>query len=300
MASIPTDAAAALQAWPAPLAQVQLERVPGVLGGIARERAEAYAAADPRAAWLAPPQPHAPPQRLRAALARPGLALLAEVKRASPSQGAIAALDPVAAARAYQAGGAAAVSVLTEPRHFGGAREHLRAVVEAIALPVLRKDFVVHPAQLCEARDDGAAGVLLIAALLGEALGSYLAAAEALGLDALVEVHDEAELDQALALGAALIGVNNRDLRTLEIDLATAPRLIAHGRRRGHEAVWVAESGYRDGAAVAPLIGLADAVLVGTSLARSGDLAAATRRLVAAAAGAGTGAGDPGAGEAGA
>lgn len=289
MASTPTEVAAALRDWPAPLSQTQLERVPGVLGGIARERAAAYAAADSAAPRLTPQQPHVLPGRLRAALAQPGLALLAEVKRASPSQGAIAALDPVAAARAYRAGGAAAVSVLTEPRHFGGAREHLRAVAAAIALPVLRKDFVVHPAQLREARDDGAAGVLLIAALLGEALGPYLAAAEALALDALVEVHDEAELDQALALGACLIGVNNRDLRTLSIDLATAPRLIAHGRRRGHEAVWVAESGYRDGAAVAPLVGVADAVLVGTSLAGSGDLAGATRRLVDAATGAGSG-----------
>ena len=266
------------------MSQAQLAQVPGVLGDIARERAVAYAAADPSPPRRAPDQPLASPGALRAALARPGLALLAEVKRASPSQGAIAALDPVTAARAYQAGGAAAVSVLTEPHHFGGAREHLRAVVAAIALPVLRKDFVVHPAQLREARDDGAAGVLLIAALLGAALGSYLRTAEALGLDALVEVHDEAELDQALALGATLIGVNNRDLRTLSIDLTTAPRLIARGRDRGHEAVWVAESGYRDGAAVAPLVGLADAVLVGTSLAASGDLAAATRKLVAAAA----------------
>ena len=258
-----------------------------MLGDIARERADAYAGSD-----AAPPDrsrrlPPASGRTLRAALAQPGLALLAEVKRASPSQGAIAELDPVTAARAYADGGAAAVSVLTEPRHFGGAREHLRAVVEAIALPVLRKDFVVHPAQLREARDDGAAGVLLIAALLGDELGRYLAAAEVLGLDALVEVHDEAELDQAVALGAVLIGVNNRDLRTLSIDLTTAPRLITRARGSGHDAVWVAESGYRDAAAVTPLVGLADAVLVGTSLAGSGDLVGATRRLVAAAARAG-------------
>jgi indole-3-glycerol phosphate synthase len=264
-------------------------RVTGVLGRIARERASAYAGADASAgadataeAGVDAAAPQARIGRLRAALAGPGLALLAEVKRASPSQGAIAPLDPVTAARAYVAGGAAAISVLTEPHHFGGAREHLRDVARAITLPVLRKDFVVHPAQLIEARDDGAAGVLLIVALLGEALPGYLRAAQALGLDALVEVHDERELDAAMAAGADLIGVNNRDLRTLAIDLDTAPRLLGHGTRAGHAAVWVAESGYGDGAALEPLLGLADAVLVGTSLAASDDLAAATRRLLAA------------------
>lgn len=253
-----------------------------MLGRIGRERAADYAEVD--AVVAAEAAPRAGRGRLRTALAGPGLALLAEVKRASPSRGSIAALDPVAAAQAYAAGGAAALSVLTEPRHFGGAREHLRRVAQSVALPTLRKDFVVHPAQLHEARVDGAAGVLLIAALLGEALGDYLAAARDLGLDALVEVHDEAELETACALGAELVGVNNRDLRSLAIDLATAPRLLRRGRASGHPAVWVAESGYGDGASVASVAGLADAVLVGTSLAGSGDLEGATRAFVAAAA----------------
>ncbi len=291
--------------WPAPLTPAWLAQVPGVLGRIGRERAADYAqveavvpaeAAPADAAGAAPSATGAVPTdvaeaapqtvrgRLRRALVGPGMALLAEVKRASPSRGPIAALDPVAAAQAYAAGGAAALSVLTEPRHFGGAREHLRRVAQNVALPILRKDFVVHPSQLHEARADGAAGVLLIVALLGEALGDYLAAARALGLDALVEVHDDAELDAACALGAELVGVNNRDLRSLAIDLETAPRLLRRGRASGHQAVWVAESGYGDGASVASVAGLADAVLVGTSLAGSGDLTRATRAFVAAAA----------------
>jgi len=272
VASTPTEAA------PAPLGGERLALVPGVLGAIARERATdlAGAAADvPVRAGAA-----ARRGRLRAALARPGLALLAEVKRASPSQGLIADIDPVAAGRAYAAGGAAALSVLTEPRHFAGERAHLRAVAAAVDLPLLRKDFVVHPAQLVEAADDGAAGVLLIAAVLGDALGAYLRATWSLGLDALVEVHDEAELDLARAAGADLIGVNNRDLRTLAIDTSTAPRLIARGRALGHQAVWVAESGYASGAEARALIGVADAVLVGTSLAGSGDLEGATRAFL--------------------
>ena len=253
--------------------------MPGVLGRIARERAADYADA-------ALPGPargdHAGAGRFRAALTGPGIALIAEVKRASPSRGAIADLDPVASAQAYRAGGAAAVSVLTEPRHFGGARAHLQGVAAAVDAPVLRKDFVVHPRQLSEARDDGASAVLLIAAVLGAALPGYLAYARALALDALVEVHDEEELDAACAAGADLVGVNNRDLRTLDIDLATAPRLIALGRARRDDVVWVAESGYADGAQLRPLLGLADAALVGSSLAASGDLASATRALLAA------------------
>ena len=279
VASTRTDAA------PAPLGAERLALVPGVLGTIARERAGDLAGA----AVELPQRGDAAARRgrLLAALAGPGMALLAEVKRASPSQGLIADLDPVAAARAYAAGGAAALSVLTEPRHFGGERAHLRAVAAAVDLPLLRKDFVVHPAQLREAHDDGAAAVLLIAAVLGDALGAYLHATWSLGLDALVEVHDEAELDLALAAGADLIGVNNRDLRTLAIDTATAPRLIARGRALGREAVWVAESGYAAGAEVRPLAGVADAVLVGTSLAGSGDLERATRAFLDAAAGSG-------------
>lgn len=275
MASTPSDPAA--RGVPAPLTAAQLALVPGVLGAIASERAHDYASvALPAPAGASPSR-----GRLREALGGPGMALIAEVKRASPSRGAIADLDPVAAAAAYVAGGAAAISVLTEPRHFAGERAHLRAVAAQVAAPVLRKDFVVHPAQLDEARADGASAALLIGAVLGPALPDYLAYAHALGLDALVEVHDEAELDAALAAGADLIGVNNRDLRTLDVDLGTAPRLIARGRRERDGVLWVAESGYGSAAQLRPLLGVADAALVGSSLAASADLEAATRALLA-------------------
>lgn len=278
MASTPTDppteGAGAAVRPPAPLDAAAAARVPGTLGKIGLERLEAYAEA---------PLPASPgagrPGRLRAALAQRGLQVIAEVKRASPSQGPIAELEPVAAARAYAAGGAAAISVLTEERHFGGELAHARDVAAAVPLPVLRKDFTVHPAMVREAADAGAAAVLLIVALLGERTGEYLAYARASGVDALVEVHDEEELELALAAGADLIGVNNRDLATLEIDLATAPRLLRLARERGHEGLLVAESGYRTAADLGSVAGLADGVLVGTSLAGSGDLAAALRSL---------------------
>jgi indole-3-glycerol phosphate synthase len=182
-----------------------------------------------------------------------------------------------------QAAGAAAISVLTEPHRFGGALAHLRVVAAGVSLPALRKDFVVDPQQVDEAAHAGARAVLLIVGLLGEAVGPYLRYAQALGLDALVEVHDEAELDVALAAGARLIGVNNRDLRSLAIDLAVAPRLIEAGRKRAPDATWVAESGYRDGAAVAALAGVADGVLIGSHLAASGDPGDALGGLLAAA-----------------
>ncbi|EYB68735.1 indole-3-glycerol phosphate synthase [Deinococcus phoenicis] len=252
------------------------DRVPGVLGRIVRERAGDYAEADPRPGAARPRA-----GRFRTALCGPALALIAEVKRASPSEGAIAALDPAQAARAYRAGGAAALSVLTEPRHFGGDPEALRAVVAAVELPVLRKDFVVHPAMLREAAEWGASAALLMVSVLGEAVGTYLETAHHLGLDALVEVHDERELDLALATGAEIIGVNNRDLTTLATDLNVSPRLIRRARGAGFTGVLVAESGYRTSADLGSVRGLADAVLVGTSLAGSGDLTRAARELMA-------------------
>jgi indole-3-glycerol phosphate synthase len=274
MASTPSEHEAA------PLEHERLAAIPGTLGRIARERAADYADA-PR---TLPDRTDRVPGRLREALLRARAsgapALVAEVKRASPSQGAIADLDPVATARAYVAAGAAAVSVLTEPRHFGGSLAHLRAVSTAIAAPTLRKDFVVHPRQLTEALEEGAAAVLLIVAVLGEALPDYLRATRALGLDALVEVHDDAELDLALGAGADLVGVNNRDLRSLAIDLGTAPRLIAAGRSARDGVVWIAESGYATPADVATVAMIADALLVGTSLARTPDVGAAIRALL--------------------
>jgi indole-3-glycerol phosphate synthase len=273
MASTPTDHDAA------PLDHDRLAAIPGTLGRIARERAADYADAPRTLSVRLGPVPG----RLRAALlsaSAPGTpALVAEVKRASPSQGAIADLDPVATARAYVDAGAAAVSVLTEPRHFGGALTHLRDVSTAIAAPTLRKDFVVHPRQLGEALEEGAAAVLLIVAVLGDALPHYLRSTRALGLDALVEVHDDEELELALAAGADLVGVNNRDLRSLAIDLTTAPRLIAAGRSARDDVVWIAESGYATPDDVATVAKLADALLVGTSLARTPDVGAAIRAL---------------------
>jgi len=278
---------------PQPLAPDSWGPSLGVLGRIARERAHDYAGAAvayPATAGAEPTAAERPRPAFAASLlaardaARAAsqplqLAVIAEVKRASPSQGGIAPLDPVEAARAYRAGGAAALSVLTEPRHFGGELAHLAQVAAAVDLPLLRKEFVVHPAQVVEAAANGASAVLLIVALLGERTGAYLRFAHALGLEALVEVHDDAELDVALAAGTRLLGVNNRDLTTLRIDLATAPRLIARARAAGFDGVAVAESGYRAAVELTELHGVADAVLVGTSLAGSGDLAAALERL---------------------
>ncbi|ULH16926.1 indole-3-glycerol phosphate synthase TrpC [Deinococcus sp. KNUC1210] len=235
-----------------------------------------YAAADPELGAARPTY-----GRFRAALAGPGLSLIAEVKRASPSQGAIAPLDPAQAAQAYQTGGAAALSVLTEPRHFDGNREALLEVVAAARIPALRKDFVVHPAMLREAADWGASAALLMVSVLGEQTAAYLEAARHLGLDALVEVHDEDELDIAIGSGADLIGVNNRDLTTLAISLDNAPRLSRRARELGFGGLLVAESGYRTAHDLDSVRGLTDAVLVGSSLAASRDLAQAVRELLA-------------------
>lgn len=254
-----------------------LEPVPGVLGKISRERLEDYRA-------YGAPQTSAGAGRDRpsfyAALASQGLSLIAEIKRASPSKGAIADLDPRQAAKAYQRGGARALSVLTEPRHFGGELAHLAHVAEGVALPILRKDFTVHPVQLYEAVEAGASAVLLIVAVLGARTGAYLELAHALGLDALVEVHDEGELACALRAGASIIGVNNRDLRSLRISLDNAPRLLVKAREEGFSGLLVAESGYEHPDQLKALDGLADAVLVGSALAGSGDLEAAVRRLL--------------------
>ena len=258
-----------------PLEPDALRHVPGVLGEISRERARDYHGA----AWqLELNSPSARPS-FQQALATAELAIIAEVKRSSPSQGAIAPIVPSEAAQAYQRGGAAALSVLTEMRHFGGALEHLEQVAAVSSLPILRKDFTVHPLQLYEAKAAGASAVLLIVAVLGEHTAAYLQLAQTLGLDALVEVHDSAELQCALTAGAQLIGVNNRDLRTLEIDLSNAPRLIAEARAEGFSGTLVAESGYKQAEELQALQGLADAVLIGTSLVGSGKLEQALQQL---------------------
>ena len=216
-------------------------------------------------------------------LARPGTHLIAEVKRSSPSAGAIAATgdDLVARARAYEAGGAVAISVLCEPHWFGGSVDDLRAVRSAVGIPVLAKEFVVDERQLPVLREAGADAVLLLAALHpGNRLGRLVERARAVGLEPLVEAHDERELDRALATGARLIGMNNRDLRTLEVDLERADRLRSSipGDRLA-----IAESGVRDPAVVARWRALGyDAVLVGEALVRSAEPASAARAYVAA------------------
>ena len=216
---------------------------------------------------------------LRSALRQPAVGLLAEVKRRSPSKGAIAAgLDAVAQAHAYAMGGAAGVSILTEPAHFGGSIDDLLDVGRSVALPTLKKDFHVAPIQLVEARALGASAALLIArAIAPHRLSEMMRIGHALGLELLVEVRDEAELEQALAEGAIMIGVNNRDLETLIIDPATSDRLIP---RIPPHVVAIAESGVRTRADVERYAAVgADAVLVGSSLSVSPDPAAATRAL---------------------
>ncbi|HET9455194.1 MAG TPA: indole-3-glycerol phosphate synthase TrpC [Gemmatimonadaceae bacterium] len=207
------------------------------------------------------------------------VAVLAEVKRASPSKGAInPGLDAVAQARAYQVGGALGISVLTEPAHFGGSNEDLEAIRTAVDIPVLKKDFHVHPVQLVEARALGASAVLLIARALAPAgLRDLAAEAEALGLEVLVEVRDEWELERALETAARLVGVNNRNLETLAIDVSSSDRLIP---AIPADRVAIAESGMRTEADVARAAAAgADAVLVGSSLSAASDPAAAVRAL---------------------
>ena len=223
-----------------------------------------------------------PPRDFGAALRRTDgrVALIAEVKRASPSRGLLArgAWRPAELARVYEANGAACVSVLTDARFFQGGLEDLILVRKAIGLPVLRKDFIVHPYQVYEARAAGADAVLLIVAALGDAeLLELHSLALNLGLTALVETHDEAEVDRALAAGARVIGVNNRDLRTFEMDLDTTRRCA--GALRGG-ATLVSESGIFTPAHVAAVAAMgARAVLVGESIITSGDIPAQTRAL---------------------
>ena len=221
-----------------------------------------------------------PTRPFAAALRHPAqVQLLAEIKRRSPSAGEIRpGADPADVARAYAEGGAAALSVLTDREFFGGDLGALRAVRSAVALPLLRKDFLIDPVQLWEARAAGADAVLLIVRILDDArLAELLGLAAKAGIDALVEVHDAAELERALAAGARLVGVNNRDLGSFRTDLDLSVRLA---RSVPGEATLVAESGIRAAEDVDRL-GAAgvDAVLVGESLMRQDDLRAAAAAL---------------------
>jgi len=205
--------------------------------------------------------------------------VIAEVKRRSPSRGEIRpAFDAVACARAYAEGGAAAISVLTDETYFGGHLRYLTAIRAAVDVPLLRKDFVIDAYQVDEARVAGADAVLLIvAALKQDELERLAARARERSLCALVEVHDEAELERALAAGARVVGINNRDLRTFDTDLAVTERLAP---RIPEGVVVVAESGIFTRADTARLAKSgADAFLVGESLMREPDVADALRRL---------------------
>ena len=213
-----------------------------------------------------------------AALRKPrrgATALIAEVKKASPSAGVICAdFDPVRIAREYEAAGVSCLSVLTDEKFFQGSLEHLKQIRAAVGLSLLRKDFIIDARQIVEAIESGADAILLIVAILtDEQLREFAMFAQNAGLAALVEVHDASELDRAIGAGARLIGVNNRDLKTFKVDLATTERLANRLRNSGHEALLVAESGIHTRADVERVRNCgAQAILVGESLMRHGNI----------------------------
>lgn len=223
-----------------------------------------------------------------AALRRPhpgSVALIAEVKKASPSAGIIRPdFDPVRLAQTYETAGASCLSVLTDEQFFQGSLACLRQIRQVVRLPLLRKDFIIDERQILEAVEWGADALLLIVAILtGAQLKHFHALATEAGLSVLVEVHDEAELDRALAAGARLLGVNNRDLKTFKVDLATTERLAACLRQSPSrdELLLVAESGIQSRADVERMAGAGvQAILVGESLMRQADIPAKVRELL--------------------
>jgi indole-3-glycerol phosphate synthase len=252
-----------------------------IVAGV-REDVEARQAANPLTEVQARARDARPALDALAALRVPGVGVIAEVKRRSPSKGALAEIsDPAALAAQYAAGGARVISVLTERRRFGGSHADLAAVRAAVDVPVLNKDFVVSSYQVHEARAHGADLVLLIVAALDQpVLTGLLERVESLGMTALVEVHSEAEADRALAAGASVIGVNARDLTTLSVDRSTFER-IAPGLPS--DVVKVAESGVRGPHDLISYAAAgADAVLVGEGLVTAGDPRQAVADLVTA------------------
>jgi indole-3-glycerol phosphate synthase len=225
---------------------------------------------------------------------RGDIALIAEVKKASPSAGVICQdFDPVRIAKEYEAAGASCLSVLTDEKFFQGALDHLRQIRAAVKLPLLRKDFMIDERQILEAIEWGADAILLIVAILEDVrLKRFHAMAAEAGLAALVEVHDEVELERALKIGASLIGVNNRNLKNFKVDLATTERLAAKlksgtgfqpvsDRQDACPTLLVAESGIHSRADVERLKRWgADAILVGESLMRGGDIQTKVRGLI--------------------
>lgn len=249
------------------------ENLPKVMREVSFENVRAFASTAP------------PPNDFFAALRQPGVSLIAECKKASPSKGLMVPnYNPVQLARAYVQGGARAISVLTDGRHFQGSLAHLHDVREAVAgqkIPVLRKDFIFHPYQIYEARAAGADAVLLITAVLGESdLRDLLKLTHQLGMDALVEVHSEAELEKALAVQPRIVGVNNRNLQTFEVDFQNTARLR---QLIPAEVAVVAESGLKTAADVRTMRQInVDAILVGETLVKSKNREAAVKELVAA------------------
>lgn len=259
----------------------QREHLPGVMREMPLENLRAFASVAP------------PPLDFYAALHAPGVTLIAECKKASPSKGLLVPeYDPVALATMYARAGAGAISVLTDTRHFQGTLKDLRDIKEAglesravpgvrAGVPLLRKDFIFHPYQVYEARVAGADALLLIMRVLGDSdAAELLALTRKLGMEALIEVHSAQEMTRALALGPRIIGVNNRNLQTFEVDFENTARLremVPQG------VVVVAESGIKNGDDVAQMKTLGvDAVLVGESLVKSKDVYQAARTLVTA------------------
>jgi len=238
--------------------------------GLAELEARAVAAGTPRG-FLA---------RLEARAAEAGYGLICEIKKASPSKGLIRSnFNPVALARAYAEGGASCLSVLTDEPYFQGSDEALIAARAAVDLPVLRKDFMLDPYQVIEARAIGADCILLILAALSDTQAAELeAAARALAMDVLIEVHDRAELERSRALSSRLLGINNRNLKTLKVDLATTESLAPLA---GPDRLLVAESGLDGAEDLERLCAAgASAFLIGESLMRQDDVAAAARALL--------------------